>query len=122
MVAAGEALSAPQQIGKFQLRKVLGKGASGTVYLALDTFSGADVALKVLDPQMVASADFGETLTAQFLNEAALAGKLQHPHIASILEAAVNGNSGYVALEYVPGGDLAQYVAPGKLLSREDAI
>ena len=38
-----------QQLGKFQLRRVLGKGASGTVYLALDTFSGKDVALKVLD-------------------------------------------------------------------------
>ena len=33
------------QIGKFELRKVLGKGASRTVYLALDTFSGGDVAL-----------------------------------------------------------------------------
>ena len=49
------------QIGKFQLRKVLGKGASGTVYLALDTFSGQDVALKVLDKQVVASPDFVNT-------------------------------------------------------------
>ena len=111
-----------EQIGKYQLRKVLGKGASGTVYLALDTFSGADVALKVLDPKVVASADFGETLTAQFLNEASLAGKLAHPHIAAILEAAVEKDSGYVALEYVPGGDLSQFTTPGKLLSREDAI
>jgi len=46
------------QTGKFQLRKVLGKGASGTVYLALDTFSGGDVALKVLDLEVVKSADF----------------------------------------------------------------
>ena len=35
------------RIGKFLLRRVLGKGASGTVYLALDTFLGKDVALKV---------------------------------------------------------------------------
>ena len=111
-----------EQIGKYQLRTVLGKGASGTVYLALDTFSGIDVALKVLDPKVVASADFGATLTAQFLNEASLAGKLGHPHIAAILEAAVDGDSGYVALEYVPGGDLSQFTSPGKLLSRGDAI
>ncbi len=111
-----------EQIGKFQLRKVLGKGASGTVYLALDTFSGENVALKVLDPHVVASPDFGATVTAQFLNEAALAGKLNHPHIAAILEAVVDGNSGYVAIEYVPGGDLTQFTQPGKLLSREDAI
>jgi len=101
---------------------VLGKGASGTVYLALDTFSGNDVALKVLDQSVVASPDFEATVTAQFMNEASLAGKLQHPHIASILEASVNRDSGYIALEYVPGGDLSQYVQPGKLLSPEQCI
>ena len=111
-----------ERIGKFQLRKVLGKGAAGTVYLALDTFSGADVALKVLDPAVVASPDFERTITTQFLNEASLAGKLSHPHIASILEASVDDTGGYIALEYVPGGDLSQYTAPGKLLSPEQAI
>ncbi len=110
------------QIGKFQLRKVLGKGASGTVYLALDTFSGNDVALKVLDPEVVKSPEFDRTKTEQFMNEASLAGKLSHPHIASILEASVSEDSGYIALEYVPGGDLTQYTAPGKLLSPQDAI
>ena len=111
-----------EQIGKYLLKKVLGKGASGTVYLALDTFSGADVALKVLDPTVFASLEKGKNATAQFLNEASLAGKLAHPHIASILEAAVSGNSGYIALEYVPGGDLSQYTGRGRLLSRDDVI
>jgi serine/threonine protein kinase len=101
---------------------VLGKGASGTVYLALDTFSGNDVALKVLDQQVVSSPDFEATTAAQFMNEASLAGKLQHPHIAAILEASVSRESGYIALEYVPGGDLSQYVAPEKLLTPEQAI
>jgi len=111
-----------KQIGKFQLIKVLGKGASGTVYLALDTFSGSNVALKVLDPEVVQSPDFDRTTTVQFMTEASLAGKLSHPHIVSILEACVSEDSGYIALEYVPGGDLFQYTTPGKLLSPEDAI
>ena len=111
-----------EQIGKFQLRKVLGKGASGTVYLALDTFSGNDVALKVLDSKVVTSPEFAATRTAQFMNEASLAGKLQHPHIAAILEASISRQSGYIALEYVPGGDLSQYAVPGKLLPPEQAI
>jgi len=111
-----------QEIGKFQLRKVLGKGASGTVYLALDTFSGQDVALKVLDPGLVASPQFDQTLTRQFMNEASLAGRLMHPHIAAILEAAVTEEGGYIALEYVPGGDLSQYTRPGSRLDVEDAI
>ena len=110
------------QIGKFQPIRVLGKGASATVYLALDTFSGNEVALKVLDPEVVKSPDFDRTVTAQFMTEASLAGKLSHPHIASILEASVTEDSGYIALEYVPGGDLYQYTEPGKLLSPADAI
>jgi serine/threonine protein kinase len=110
------------RIGKFQLKKVLGKGASGTVYLAFDTFSGRTVALKVLDPDVVKSPDFDRTNTVQFMNEASLAGKLTHPHIASILEASVSEDSGYIALEYVPGGDLSQYTLPGSLLSPENAI
>jgi tRNA A-37 threonylcarbamoyl transferase component Bud32 len=111
-----------ERIGKYQLRKVLGKGAAGTVYLALDTFSGAEVALKVLDPAVVASPDFEKTITTQFLSEASLAGKLSHPHIAAILEASVDESGGYIALEYVPGGDLSQYTKPGKLLTPQDGI
>ena len=110
------------RIGKFLLRRVLGKGASGTVYLALDTFSGDTVALKVLDPDVVKRSDFDQTNTVQFMNEASLAGKLKHPHIASILEASVSNDSGYIAIEYVPGGDLSQYTHPGRLLSPENAI
>lgn len=111
-----------EQIGKFQLIRTLGKGASGTVYLALDTFSGNEVALKVLDPEVVKDPEFDRTNAQQFMNEASLAGKLMHPHIAAILEASVNADAGYIALEYVPGGDLSQYTLPGSLLSQEDAI
>ena len=111
-----------KQIGKFQLRKVLGKGASGTVYLALDTFSGNDVALKLLDPEIGTNPDFDERNIVQFMNEASLAGKLSHPHIASILEASVSKDSGYIVIEYVPGGNLSQYTLPGTLLPQEHAI
>jgi serine/threonine protein kinase len=111
-----------KQIGKFQLRKVLGKGASGTVYLALDTFSGSDVALKLLDPGIVNGPDFDQTSIVQFMNEASLAGKLSHPHIASILEASVTKELGYIVIEYVPGGNLSQYTIPGGLLPQEHAI
>jgi len=112
-----------RRLGKFELRKVLGKGASGTVYLALDTFTGQDVALKVLEPELVAAPEFDQTHTQQFMNEASLAGRIFHPHIATILEAAVDERSGgYIAIEYVPGGDLSQFTSPERLLSVEDAI
>lgn len=111
-----------QRIGKFQLKKVLGKGASGTVYLAVDTFSGAEIALKLIDSAALPDRDLEQTRTQQFLNEASLAGKLHHPHIAAILEAVISENSGYIALEYVPGGDLTQYASATRLLPPMQAI
>ena len=112
-----------RQLGKFALRRVLGRGASGTVYLALDTFSGDDVALKVLSPEVIGAEDVDKSHTIQFLNEASLAGRISHPHIASILEAAVQEEGGgYIAIEYVPGGDLAQFTASGQQLDVEEAI
>jgi serine/threonine protein kinase len=111
-----------QRIGKFAITQRLGKGSSGTVYKALDTFSGQEVALKVLDESLFAGAGLNESSRQQFMNEASLAGRLQHPHIAAILEACIDEKSGYIAVEYVPGGDLSHAVQPGGLLKVEDVF
>jgi serine/threonine protein kinase len=111
-----------QRIGKFALTQRLGKGSSGTVYKALDTFSGQEVALKVLDESLFAGAGINEMSRQQFMNEASLAGRLQHPHIAAILEACIDEKSGYIAVEYVPGGDLTRAVQPDGLLKVEEVF
>ncbi|MGH8673875.1 MAG: protein kinase domain-containing protein [Burkholderiales bacterium] len=111
-----------QRIGKFAITERLGKGSSGTVYKALDTFSGQEVALKVLDASLFAGEGINEMSRQQFMNEASLAGRLQHPHIAAILEACIDKKSGYIAVEYVPGGDLARAVLPDGLLRVEEVF
>ena len=111
-----------EQIGKYELKGLLGQGASGSVHLATDTFSGAEVALKVINPEIFRDPEFGEVLRAQFLNEASLAGKLNHPHIVAILDAVVTEDAGYIAMEYVPGSNLQKYADPANLLSVGDAI
>jgi len=109
-------------IGKYELKKVLGKGASATVYLATDTFTNTEVALKVIDPAALKDPQQGKIIRSQFLNEASLAGKLNHPHIAAILDAVVGTDSGHIAIEYVPGGDLSQRIKANSLFSIGDAI
>ena len=111
-----------QRIGKFALIERLGKGASGTVYKALDTFTGREVALKVLDPNLFGETGMSEVVRQQFMNEASLAGQLQHPHIAAILEASIDEKSGYIAVEYVPGGDLSRAVLPEGLLRIDEVF
>jgi len=106
------------RVGKYELKSTLGTGASGTVYLAVDTFSNTEVALKVINPELFEDPD----IRAQFLNEASLAGQLHHPHIVSILDAVVTDDSGHIAMEYVPGGNLAKRASAPNLFSIEDAI
>jgi eukaryotic-like serine/threonine-protein kinase len=110
------------QVGKYDVQKMLGKGATGTVYLAKDTFSGREVALKTIEPEVFRDPEFGTVYRSQFLNEASLAGKLKHPHIVTILDAVVGEDSGYIAMELVTGGDLAAHTDPKKLLPVADVL
>src|SRR5256885_4261610 len=104
------------QVGKYDVQKAIGKGATDTVYLAKDTFTGGEVALKTIEPEVFRDPEFGTVYRSQFQNEASLAGKLRHPHIVAILDAVVQEDSGYIAMEYVKGGDLSNHAAPANLL------
>jgi serine/threonine protein kinase len=110
------------KVGKYDVQKLLGKGASGTVYLAKDTFTGKEVALKTIEPEIFRDPEFGSVYRTQFQNEASLAGKLRHPHIVAILDAVVGEDSGHIAMELVTGGDLSQHVRPDKLLPAADVL
>ena len=115
-------MSLSLQVGKYDIRRQLGKGATGTVYLAVDTFSGNEVALKVIEPEVFKDPEFGAVYRSQFLNEASLAGKLRHPHIVAILDAVVLEDSGHIAMEVVSGGDLSQHVRVDTLLPVADVL
>ena len=110
------------QVGKYDVEKLLGKGATGTVYLAVDTFSGNKVALKTIEPEVFRDPEFGTLYRSQFLNEASLAGKLKHPHIVTIYDAVVQEDSGHIAMEQVTGGDLSAHVTPETLLPVADVL
>jgi serine/threonine protein kinase len=110
------------QVGKYDIQKLLGRGATGTVYLARDTFTGKEVALKTIEPEVFRDPEFGTVHRSQLLNEASLAGKLRHPHIVAILDAVVGEDSGHIAMELVTGGDLSAHVKPEALLPVADVL
>jgi serine/threonine protein kinase len=106
----------PESIGKYELRRELGRGTTGVVHHALDTFTQREVALKVIDTAAFRDPVQGRFYKSEFLNEASLVGKLDHPHIVSMLDAVVGDDSSFIAMEYVPGGNLAQYTKGQTLL------
>src|SRR6185369_14225313 len=96
-------------IGKYEIQKLLGKGATGSVYLASDAFAGREVAIKVMDAMPSDPEDARRALKF-FQNEASLAGKLRHPHIVSIFDAGIDKKDGkdlrYLVMELVEGTSL----------------
>ena len=100
----GKKLSAlPQNIGKYTVLSELGRGATATVYLGRDAFAGREVAVKVFWHGAEDAGLVAPKRRNTFLNEASLVGKLQHPHLVSLLDAAVERDYSYIVMEYVPG-------------------
>jgi hypothetical protein len=90
------------------------------VYLAEDPFANRKVAIKLAYPDALKSSEDGAFYRSMFLNEAALAGKLSHPHIVQIYDAVVDETSSYIVMEYVEGGTLEKFCKPDALLPTRD--
>jgi serine/threonine protein kinase len=105
-----------ERIGKYEVRKLLGEGSTAAVYLAYDPFAQREVAVKQFHQEVLHNPERGRLYRHLLLNEASLAGKLMHPHIVQIMDAAVDDEFGYVVMEYVPGGTLEAWTQPDRLL------
>ena len=81
-------MSAMQSVGKYQLLRELGKGASGKVYLAEDPFNKPKVAIEVAFPDALTHSEDVAFYKSMFLNEAPLAGRRNHPPTTPISRAA----------------------------------
>ena len=78
------------RIGKYEIVKKLGEGATSTVYLAQDAFNNREVAIKLVSQTALNDENRGKLMHNLFLNEASLAGKLNHPHIVQIYDAVAD--------------------------------
>lgn len=107
---------------RFEFKKELGKGGMGEVYLAYDSYSQRDVAIKLAKLQLMEDPEIGARAKKMWLNETRLAGKLRHPYIVEIYEAGVAEDFGYIVMEYVAGDTLRQHTRAGKLLPVEAVI
>jgi serine/threonine protein kinase len=113
----------PRNLGKYTLLRVLGSGATSTVYLADDPFNGRQVAVKVV--KQVAAADKhaeGDLAGLGLRTEAALLGKLNHPHIVKIFDVVSDGVDHYVVMECVDGGTMEKHCRRGMLLDHEGVV
>ena len=95
-------LAPKTQLGRYEIRSLLGVGGMGEVYLAQDTSLNRRVALKVLPPEVASNQD----RMRRFKQEASAAASLNHPSIAHIYEIGEFDGLHFIAMEYVEGSTL----------------
>jgi eukaryotic-like serine/threonine-protein kinase len=110
-----------KKIGKFEVIRLLGKGATAVVYLARDPDSGREVAVKLMR--------FGQETTAisrrlmkLFQTEDAIGRCLDHPNIVRIYDAVIEPEQAYIIMEFIDGTPLDKYCAINSLLPMHRVI
>jgi serine/threonine protein kinase len=112
-----ERLNPGARLGKYKVLAHIATGGMGTVYKASDEQLGRIVALKVLDTSL---AEKPNTLE-RFRREARHAAKLFHKNIVTLYEYGQTNGRHYLALEYVDGIDLYDYIVRKGRLSPEES-
>lgn len=107
----GAAPGAGQTVAGWHLLRLLGRGATSTVFLAAPRAGGPPVALKLT----TLPAD-DDVMHGAFLRQAARVRRLSHPDIVALHGAGIEGSLGWLAMEPVPGHDLGRYTQHARLL------
>jgi eukaryotic-like serine/threonine-protein kinase len=101
----------PLVLGRYGLRRRLGSGAFGTVWLARDERLDRDVAVKIVPRERISE--------GRFEREARAAAQLSHPGIVTLYEAAIDDEGAYLVSELVRGNTLAVALEDGRLSDRD---
>ena len=98
---------ASTRLGNYELVRLLAQGGMADIYLARQIGLDRQVAVKVLNGQRARDTES----CALFMDEARLAGLLNHANLASVYDVAAEGGMHYLAMEYVQGADLREILA-----------
>ena len=115
LMLGGDDIQKPM-LGRYQVEKELGKGAMGVVYLGKDPKINRVVAIKTMALSQEFEEDELDEVKKGFFREAETAGRLNHPNIVTVFDAGEEHDLAYIAMEFLPGSDLAPYTKPDNLL------
>src|SRR3954464_4928575 len=90
----------PEQLGKYQIRRVIGKGAMGIVYEGFDPIIDRVVAIKTIRKDEL-DRDEAEEHSRRFLIEAKAAGRLNHKNIVGIYDYGEEKGLSFIVMEFV---------------------
>jgi serine/threonine-protein kinase len=111
------------RLGKYVLRRVLGKGAMGIVYEGYDEILDRTAAIKTIRAELWDSDDAAE-MRERFIREARAVARMSHPNIVTLYEFDEKDDTGFIALEFVAGHTLKAHMAaaPGRRMDPREAV
>src|SRR5437764_9710258 len=105
--------TSPSRLGKYELRKLLGRGSTGEIWKGFDLESRSDVAVKLLHPDLLQTAP---NFIATFMTEWQSICSLHHSNIVQVREVNISrpstsgGTTPYNVMDYIEGQTLADYI------------
>lgn len=96
------------RVGRYELKRLLGVGGMGQVYVAHDRELDRDVALKVLRPELAGSP---AVLAERLVRESRLTAKVAHPAVMTVYDVGRDGDVVFIAMELIRGETLGAFVA-----------
>ncbi len=109
------------KLGKYEIRRELGRGAMGVVYEGYDPLIERVVALKTIRADQLVG-DNAHDIIARFRREAQAAGRLSHPNIVSIYDFGEDAGVWYIAMEFIKGRELKEYFEANERFTTADAV
>src|SRR3989440_8317469 len=111
----------PQTLGRYQLQRVLGKGAMGIVYEALDPKLHRKVAIKTI---LISQLDdeTAKDFSMRFVREAHAVARLNHPNIVQVYDFGEEGDIAYLVMEFIRGDELKSSLATGGQFDRNECV
>ncbi len=99
----------PQKLGKYEIRRELGRGAMGIVFEGWDPMIARRVALKTVRREQLDRSE-AEEILSRFQREAQAAGRLNHPNVVAVYDFGEDADgTAFIAMEYVEGKELKDY-------------
>lgn len=110
-----------EKLGRYDVVRVLGKGAMGVVYEGRDPNLDRQVAIKTIRVQSL-SAEAAQEYDGRFRTEARSAARLHHPNIVSVFDSGQDGDTAYLVMEFIEGQDLKHHLENGARFSVRSSI
>ncbi|MFM0626504.1 serine/threonine-protein kinase [Paraburkholderia xenovorans] len=111
-----------QQLGRYQIKRVLGRGAMGVVYEGVDPKLNRPVAIKTILKSQLSDPEMAAEYQARFEREAQAVARLNHPHIVGVFDFGEENNVAYIVMELIRGEELKAYLDKGTQFAVKDAV